>query len=126
MAKHKCVVCGKPSINPYCWKHKPQEKKHDGIDDMWELFLLIWRERGPYSELSGKYLGREPKRMFFDHLLEKAVYPEIKHEKWNIVVLSADEHEDKYLCPSSKHTELIQQAKQQYEIWKQSGNSMSS
>ena len=79
---------------------------------MWYMFLEIWEERKVdgknYSELSGEYLGLEPKSYMFDHLLEKSAYPEYKFNKDNIVLLTLEEHGRKGSpLEHSRHTELI-------------------
>lgn len=95
------------------------EKKQQAEDiaKMWGLFIEIWNERPHYSEVSGAWLGNEPKSWMFDHLLEKSRYPEIKYEKWNICLVTFDEHSMKTNgFPLPKHTELIEQTKIKYQV----------
>ena len=76
---------------------KKQEKEN--LEKMWGMFLEIWEERKKggkvYSELSGEWLGYEPKTLFFDHALEKAQYPEYKYVKENIILVTWKEHSEK-------------------------------
>lgn len=90
-----------------------QEKEES--EKMWDLFLDIWEERGPWSEIDDSYLGKRPLKVFFDHLLPKETFPEVKYEKWNILVVSADQHTARhggFAC--AKHQEEIQRAKDTY------------
>ena len=45
--------------------------------------------------VTGKYLGEEPMRTYFHHLLpkEKNKYPEHRYHEWNIVIVSPFIHE---------------------------------
>ena len=60
---------------------------------MWRLFQQIWNERGPYSEVSGKWLGKEPLTIFFHHILPKRNYEDLMLVKENIILLTFDEHQ---------------------------------
>ena len=57
------------------------------------LFQEIWEERGPYSQISGEFLG-EFNICFFSHILPKGQnkYPKFKLKKENVVIKSFDEH----------------------------------
>lgn len=82
---------------------------------MLNLFSEIWLERPHYSILSGKWLGNEPMTTFFDHLLEKSVYPQFKYEKENIILVTPDEHTVKTNgFPLPKHQELIEVARKKF------------
>ena len=59
---------------------------------MWRLFEEIWNDRGPKSEVSGKFLGQECLTVYMHHILPKSRYPEYKYLKSNIIVLSFSEH----------------------------------
>jgi hypothetical protein len=67
---------------------------------MWRLFQKLWLIRGPYSEVSGKWLGKEPLTTFFHHIYEKENYPEMVLDPENIIILTSEEHQkvenDKY------------------------------
>lgn len=76
------------------------------------FYTEIWGERGPYSELSGEYLGPEPLTWMFDHLLEKSVYPELRYKKENILMVTFQEHGAKTNgFPVIGHLEAIEKAK---------------
>jgi hypothetical protein len=64
-------------------------------EEMRKFYNKIFSKRGPYSELSGKYLGAEPRSYMFDHLLEKSKYPQFADNEWNIVLCTLDEHHAK-------------------------------
>lgn len=85
---------------------------------MWELYHEIWKERPHISELSGKKLGSTIKSYYFDHLLEKSKYPEVSFEKWNIILVTAKEHELKNNgFPLPEHKEWIEEAKDIYKLY---------
>lgn len=60
-----------------------------------EVFKKIWEERGPYSQVSGVFLG-EFNHCFFAHILPKAKnkYPHFKLNPENIVLMTLKEHHD--------------------------------
>lgn len=64
---------------------------------MKDFFLEIWRERPHYSEISGQFLGNEPKTLYFHHLLEKQKVKEAMYDKENIILLTGDEHQTVHL-----------------------------
>jgi hypothetical protein len=93
-----------------------QEQKVDTAR-MWGLFIEIWDEIPHRSEVSGTWLGDEPKSWMFDHLLEKSKWPELMHEKENIALVTFDEHTRKTNgFADEKHKELIKQAKQKFNV----------
>jgi hypothetical protein len=78
----------------------------------WIFYNEIWNERGPYSEISGTYLGSEVNKACCDHLLEKAQYPHLRYVKENLILVTIDEHCMKTNGhPLPKHKERIEQAK---------------
>lgn len=106
----KCKTCGKNADSEYCFKHKPRKplpktssrftKKLDKseeairqISELRELFLQIWSRRSHHSEVSGKWLGKEPLTVFFHHILPKEKYPQASLDEENIVLLTLEEHE---------------------------------
>jgi len=109
----KCKTCGANAESEYCFRHKPRKplpktssgftKKLDKpvksdeeirqISEMREFFLQIWSKRPHHSEVSGRWLGREPLTVFFHHVLSKEKYPEASLDEENIVLLTLDEHE---------------------------------
>ena len=103
-------------------KKKSKEQIEEGKaerEQMWNLFREIWNERPHYSELSGKWLGKEPLSTMFDHLLEKGneKYEHLKYNKKNIILITPDEHYAKSNgFPLPKHRELIEQVKIEFGI----------
>jgi hypothetical protein len=45
-----------------------------------------------YSEVSGKFLGKEPMSTYFHHILPKEKYPEACFDEENIILLTLEEH----------------------------------
>lgn len=106
----KCKTCGANAESEYCFRHKPKKplpktsskfaKKLDKSDEeirkiseMRDFFLQIWRKRSHHSEVSGKWLGKEPLTVFFHHILPKEKYPEASLDEQNIILLTLEEHE---------------------------------
>ena len=105
---HKCKTCGKNSDSEYCFQHKPRKQLQQGgkkpsltakkvVNDgkfhqMREFFLLYWKKMPHYSEVSGKFLGKEPLSVFFHHILPKEKYPEACLDEENIILLTLEEH----------------------------------
>jgi hypothetical protein len=55
--------------------------------------MEIWAERPHFSEVSGRYLGEMPMSYYFSHVLSRGAYPELSHDKRNIVLMTLDEHQ---------------------------------
>lgn len=109
----KCKTCGANAESEYCFRHKPRKplpktssgfaKKLDKrvksdeeirqISEMKEFFLQIWSRRSHHSEVSGRWLGKEPLTVFFHHILPKEKYTEASLDEENIVLLTLEEHE---------------------------------
>ena len=101
----KCKVCGKKSESEYCFAHKPRKalpkarknlkgyKKETSTDEMRNFFLSIWKKRSHFSEVSGKFLGKEPLTIFFHHILPKEKYPDAQFDEENIILLTWEEHD---------------------------------
>lgn len=70
---------------------KRTKKKNKGEK---ELFLEIWNEKAHYCENKkcNKWLGHEPKAIFFSHRKPKSIYPELRLDKNNIDLLCQDCH----------------------------------
>lgn len=60
---------------------------------MLSIFMDIWHERKHNSEVSGRWLGKEPLTIFFHHILPKSKYPEAGLDKENIILLTFEEHQ---------------------------------
>lgn len=59
---------------------------------MLSVFMDIWQERKHNSEVSGRWLGKEPLTVFFHHILPKSKFPEAMLDPENIILLTFDEH----------------------------------
>ena len=100
-----CKICGKKSESEYCFIHKPKKaipktkkilkgyKKETKTDEMRDYFLSIWKKKPHFSEVSGKFLGNEPRTTFFHHILSKSKYPDIAFDEENIILLTWEEHQ---------------------------------
>jgi hypothetical protein len=76
--------------------HKKLDKSEEvirQISELREFFLQIWSKKAHYSEISGKWLGKEPLTIFFHHILPKEKYPQAMLDEENIVLLTLEEHE---------------------------------
>ena len=107
-------MCGKKSESDWCFQHKPRKplpktssgftKKLDKpvksdeeirqISELREFFLQIWSRRSHHSEVSGKWLGKEPLTVFFHHILPKEKYPQAMYDEENIILLTLEEHDN--------------------------------
>jgi hypothetical protein len=65
---------------------------NNGHNQQKEMFINIWKKKRHYSEVSGKYLGKEALSTYFHHILPKSKYPEACFDEENIVLLTPDEH----------------------------------
>lgn len=95
-------------------KQTIEERKAQSAKD-WEFYRSIWANRSHACEVHDgyKFLGYEPKKYMFDHLLEKQSYPELRYEPENIALVCGNCHSKKTIAnPTSKHKELIQRAKE--------------
>jgi hypothetical protein len=105
-----CPTCGARCEGSHCFRHKPRKpipkvsskfaKKLDKseevirqISEMKEFFLQLWKKFPHYSQVSGKYLGKEPLTVFFHHILPKEKYPQASLDEENIILLTLEEHE---------------------------------
>lgn len=73
-------------------KRKLEEKKKLG-EMMRSVFMDIWKERKHNSEVSGRWLGKEPLSIFFHHILPKGKYPQATLDPENIILLTFEEHQ---------------------------------
>lgn len=77
-------------------KKKSQEqidKEKEESNKMKQFFLEIWKERPHYSELSNKWLGKEPLTIFFHHILKSRKYPQAKYDKECVILVTFEEHQ---------------------------------
>jgi hypothetical protein len=105
-----CPTCGAKCEGSHCFRHKPRKplpktssgfaKKLDKseeeirkISEMKQFFLQLWKKFPHYSQVSGKYLGKEPLTVFFHHILPKEKYPQASLDEENIILLTLEEHE---------------------------------
>lgn len=60
---------------------------------MLSMFMDVWHKREHYSEISGRWLGKEPLSYFFHHILPKNKYPDATLDEENIILLTFEEHQ---------------------------------
>lgn len=97
-------------------KKKPeqiQEQKEQYEED-WKFYTKIWSKRLHICQVCSTHLGNIIKNYFFDHLLEKQTYPELRYEEENIALVCYECHGCKNSRPRLKHTELIEAAKKRF------------
>jgi len=93
-------------------KKKAREEQHN-LDKA--FYMSIWESRPHYCVSCNKYLGSEPSTYNFDHILEKAKYPELRYEKNNIGLLCLQCHGSKTNgFPSKKYQEIIEGTKKMF------------
>lgn len=71
---------------------KSQKKINN--EKQWLFFYLILALRGKESEVSSKALYGELNSCWFHHILPKSKYPELRYCIDNIIILTADEHNE--------------------------------
>jgi hypothetical protein len=75
---------------------KKQEEKRKAKQEytnlLFSFFMDIWQKREHYSEVSGRWLGKEARSFHFHHILPKSKYPEAAFDEDNIILLTFEEH----------------------------------
>lgn len=97
-------------------KQTIEERKAQSEKD-WDFYRSIWANRPHACQVHDgyKFLGYEPKKYMFDHLLEKELYPHLRYEPDNIVLVCGDCHGCKTNgFPKPEHQRLIEQAKEKF------------
>jgi hypothetical protein len=56
------------------------------------MFIFLWKNRGPYSEVSREKIYGEPSSAYFHHILPKSKYPQGDLDPENIIIMTMDEH----------------------------------
>lgn len=76
------------------------------------FYQRVWDKRPHVCQVCGKHLGSEMSTFFMDHGLEKAVYPDLRHEEENIILVCIEHHGIKTNgFPHPIHKELIEKIK---------------
>jgi hypothetical protein len=73
-------------------KIKKLDKKALIQTDMLFYLTEIWEKQTPICFETGMIIT-EPKTFNFHHLLEKAKYPQYRHKRWNIVLVTWETHD---------------------------------
>lgn len=75
-------------------------KKDNSYEQDWKFYIdEVWNKRTHMCEVTGKWLGNEPKITYFHHILPKSKYPQYRHESWNIALLHPDVHAQYEVMP---------------------------
>lgn len=115
--KKFCLFCTfKLEGSKMAKKNPPKKEDKDLSKKQKELFFEIWNERMinglNYCEVTGELI-HSPHTYNFDHLLEKSKYPELRFNKDNIIIISADAHSKKTNgFPLPAHLKRINWAKE--------------
>ncbi len=107
LKKGQSKLRGQVGLKKGVYRLKVKKKDQQQIDKenaqqeaMWGVFKEVWRRRGPYSEVSGVWLGDECRTVFCHHIWPKSTHPELRYEESNIVLLSWAEHAQVEQSPS--------------------------
>ncbi len=57
-----------------------------------KVFRDILEKRGPYSQISGEYLGEGFNPWWFSHCVPKSIAPELRLDERNIILKTPEEH----------------------------------
>lgn len=102
-------------------KHKITKEeiiqRQEDINKMREFFFHLWNKRPHYCTICGAWLGNEPRSYFFDHLLEKERYQQLKYKEENTAFLCLPCHDLKSrgFFPSS-YALLIEKTKKLFGV----------
>lgn len=76
-------------------KTKTKLKNYEAVkENDLNFYMEIWQERAHVCELTGLFLGNEPLKTMFHHILPKSKYPQYRHTKKNIIVLHPMVHDN--------------------------------
>lgn len=93
------------------------EHEKEQSDKQKQLFYNIWESNPHRCQSCNKFLGNEIKTYFFDHLLEKSKYKDLRYNEDNIFICCMDCHELKTMGnPTVKHQEAINKIKEKYGL----------
>ena len=99
-------------------RHKSSEERQKNKEEgqkMIDFFNMIWSKRPHYCQVTGQFLGNEPKTYMFEHLIEKSSHPELAFEEENIILCTLEVHDRKNNgFPLPKHKEFIDKAKEKF------------
>lgn len=115
ISKKICVSCNIPSyifskkMCKNCWAKnykksikkisskgiKKKEDKKELLRQDFRFYFNIWKKRPHKCVNCDCYLGETPLTYFFDHILEKSKYPELRHNEDNIQLLCLICHNNK-------------------------------
>lgn len=79
---------------------RKKNNQSNQYEEDWLFYINeIWNNRPHYCEVSGKWLGDEPKITFFHHILAKSKYPKFRYKSWNIAMIHPDIHNQYEMYP---------------------------
>jgi len=73
-------------------KKNHSQNKMKKVLERYDLFMVIWKKRGPHSEVSGESIFGKPSSAHFHHILPKSKYPMADLDPENIIIMTMDEH----------------------------------
>lgn len=73
-------------------KMRPLQKRNNQRQARYTLFMVLWKKRGPNSEVSNERIYGEPSSAHFHHILPKNKYPQADLDPENIIIMTMDEH----------------------------------
>ncbi len=73
---------------------RTREKRKRTVEKDTEFYQEIWDENPHYCEECGRFLGDEPNREFFSHILTKGAHPALRRIKLNVNVLCHSHHSE--------------------------------
>lgn len=81
-------------------RRKKKNNQSNQYQEDWLFYIEeVWNKRPHTCEVTGKWLGHEPKITFFHHILPKSKYPQFRHESWNIALIHPEIHNQFEMYP---------------------------
>jgi hypothetical protein len=92
------------------------DRKQQRTNDI-EFYEKIWSKRKHICEICSAPLYNEISTAFFDHLIEKAIHPELRYEENNIILVCIDCHSLKTNgFMGAEYADRILKAKKEFNI----------
>lgn len=106
------------NIKKYSKKGLERKKlKTENTQKLHSWFLELWDRKPHYCQSCDKWLGNEPKSIFFDHLIEKSGRRDLEFEEDNMYFCCGNCHTLKTNgFPTEKHKKAIEEAKIKFNV----------
>lgn len=83
-----------PMVRQFSSKEKAKAiEKLERVYKQKTFFVDIWNKRKHVSEVSGTWLGNEPRTIYFHHILPKSKFKQGEFDEENIILLTWEEHD---------------------------------